>query len=219
MEQAILFVIPRRDRGIQKTIDRYAMKRCKSDICVICGKRPMTGRDHLPPQSIFPKPRPSDLITVPACDNCNNKRSGLDEEFKVAIGIQAGFGEDGERLFLSQTTKTILHNRRLREELAKDMKVVELKTPAGLFVGTAQAVKLKSKSYNTIINRIIRGLHWYHSGQILGDLVDIKVNWHRNLSKEIFEMTKNWNTGIVGKGQFIYKYALIDEVPLASVWA
>jgi hypothetical protein len=31
-------------------------------------------------------------------------------------------------------------------------------------------------------------------------------------------MTNNWATGIVGKGQFIYKYAVFDEVPMASVW-
>ena len=84
----------------------------------------MTGRDHLPPQSVFPKPRPNDLITVPACDSCNNKRSGLDEEFKVAIGIQAGHGEDGERLFRDQTSRTLAHNQRLMGELASAMREV-----------------------------------------------------------------------------------------------
>ena len=194
------------------------MKSRHSDICVICGKRPMTGRDHLPPQSAFPKPRPSDLITVPACDNCNNKRSGLDEEFKVAIGLQAGHGEQGERLFCDQTSRTLSHNRRLMRELASAMREVKIRTPEGLMVGTASAVPLRSESYDTVINRIIRGLHWHHTGHILGDRVDIKINWYRNLTKKIYEMTNNWATGVVGDGQFIYKYAVFDEVPMASVW-
>lgn len=194
------------------------MKSRHSDICVICGKRPMTGRDHLPPQSVFPKPRPSDLITVPACDNCNNKRSGLDEEFKVAIGLQAGHGEQGERLFYDQTSRTLSHNRRLMRELASAMQEVKIHTPEGLMVGTASAVPLRSESYDTIINRIIRGLHWHHTGHILGDRVDIKINWYRNLTRKIYEMTNNWTTGVVGDGQFIYKYAVFDEVPMASVW-
>lgn len=194
------------------------MKSHHSDICVICGIRPVTSRDHIPPRSIFPKPPPGDLITVPACDNCNNMSSGLDEEFKVAIGIQAGHGEEGERLFFDQTRKTIAHNQRLKKELARSMRWVELQSLEGLFVGTAMAVLLNSQSYDTVINRIIRGLHWHHTGDILGDRVDIKVRWHRNLSRKIYEMTTNWSTGIVGKGQFIYKYFVCDEIPMASIW-
>lgn len=177
----------------------------------------MTGRDHLPPQSIFPKPRPSDLITVPACDYCNNKRSGLDEEFKVSIGIQAGHGEEGERLFSNQTNRTLLHNRKLREELSSTVKEIELHSPEGLFLGTAQAVLLKSESYDIVVDRIIRGLHWHHSGLILGDMVDIKVRWYRELSPNLYEKTKNWPTGIIGNGQFIYKYLVSNKDPI-SAW-
>ncbi len=194
------------------------MKVRHSDICVICGKNPVTGRDHLPPQCIFPKPRPSDLITVPACDGCNNKRSGLDEEFKVAIGIQAGHGEEGERRFHEQTSRTLSYNRRLRGEIASTMKEVEIRSPAGLVLGSAMAVLLRSNSYDLIINRIIKGLHWHHTGYILGDDVDVTVYWHQNLDKKTYDMAKNWATGIVGDGQFIYKYAIFDEAPMASAW-
>lgn len=176
----------------------------------------MTGRDHLPPKSVFPTPRPSDLISVPACDTCNNKRSGLDEEFKVAIGIQAGHGKEGERLFRNQTSKTLSYNRRLKEELASSMREVEVHTPDGIVLGTAMVVPMRSKSYDVVIDRIIRGLHWHHTGHILGDKVDIKINWHRD--QRIYEMAKEWDTGGVGKGQFIYKYAIHNEVPMASVW-
>ena len=115
------------------------MKSRHSNICVICGKHPTTSRDHIPPRCIFPKPRPSDLITVPACDGCNNKLSGLDEEFKVAIGLQAGHGPKGEHLFRDQTCRTIDHNRRLRRQLMADTQEIELRTPEGLFMGTASA--------------------------------------------------------------------------------
>ena len=27
--------------------------------------------EHVPPKSLFPKPRPSNLITVPSCESCN----------------------------------------------------------------------------------------------------------------------------------------------------
>lgn len=191
------------------------MRSRRSDICVICGKKPVTGRDHLPPRCIFPIPRPIDLITVPACDTCNNNSSGLDEEFKVAIGIQAGHGEEGERLFYEQMSKTLSGNRKLKKTLADKMQEVEIRTAEGQVLGTAMAVPLY-KSYDIVINRIIRGLHWHHTGHILGDKVDIKINWHHNLTKQICEKTKDWTTGIVGGGQFIYRYTIFE--PMTSIW-
>lgn len=194
------------------------MKSRNSGICVICGKNPSTGRDHIPPQSIFPKPRPNDLITIPACDQCNNKRSGLDEIFKVFIGLIAGHGPEGERLFRAQTSKTLEHNRKLSRQIASTMREADVKTPGGLLFGTASVVLLDSNAYDTIIDRIIRGLHFHHTGHILDDRANIKVYWHRQLTKKMYEMANGWFTGAVGGGQFVYKYAVFDEEPFGSVW-
>jgi len=194
------------------------MKARKSESCAICGKNPSTGKDHVPPQSIFPRPRPNDLITIPACDQCNNKSSGLDEIFKAYIGIIAGHGQEGARLFCDQTSKTLQHNRKLRRQIASTMKDLEVRTPGGLILGTASAVLLDSKAYDAVIDRIIRGLHFHHTGHILGESVEIKINWHRKLTKKIYDITNGWSTGVVGGGQFIYKYIVFAEEPLGSLW-
>ena len=83
---------------------------------------------------------------------------------------------------------------------------------------TAEAVLQDSKSYDAVIGRIIRGLHFYHTGHILGDKVDIKIRWHRELTEALFNMASSWPTGSVGGDQFIYKYAIFKEEPLASAW-
>jgi len=41
-----------------------------------------TSDDHIPPKTIFGDKKPSDLITVPACEGCNNGCSLDDEYFK-----------------------------------------------------------------------------------------------------------------------------------------
>jgi hypothetical protein len=87
-----------------------------------------------------------------------------------------------------------------------------------VILGIVPAVLLDSNAYDTVIDRIIRGLHFHHTGHILGDRVNVKVNWHRRLTKKIYEMTNGWATGVVGCGQFIYKYTLFEEEPLRSVW-
>lgn len=175
------------------------MKSRDSDICVICGKNAKEGRDHIPPRAIFPKPWPNDFITVPACKVCNNNQSGFDEKFKVSIGLIAGHGKTGEELFKDQTIKTLNHNRSLSRNITESSRMIDITSKAGIFLCKAPATKLDSKSYDTVINRIIRGLHFYHSGYILGDHASIKINWYYQLSEEIYNMTKSWGTGIVGK--------------------
>src|SRR5208283_2514674 len=53
--------------------------------CLYCGRvRPLT-RDDVPPKNLFPKPRPSNLITVPSCQKCNQSFMLDDEYFRLVI--------------------------------------------------------------------------------------------------------------------------------------
>ena len=42
-------------------------------LCVYCRSPKDLTRDHIPPSSFFPKPRPIDLITVPCCRECHEE--------------------------------------------------------------------------------------------------------------------------------------------------
>jgi len=188
------------------------------DTCVICGKNPATTRDHIPPKGIFPKPRPSDLITVPACPPCNKSTSDFDEVFKVFMGIAGGHGPEGERMFKEQTAHTLQHNLRLKGEISNTLRNVWVKTSGGIILGKKPAVLLNSKAHDQIIEKTIRGLHFHHTGNVLGEQADISVNWHYFLTEKVYKMSMNWMTGVVGNGQFIYKFFTHPEELLASVW-
>jgi hypothetical protein len=194
------------------------MKSQGSKICVICGKNPATTRDHIPPKGIFPKPRPKDLITVPACRPCNKATSDFDEVFKVLMGIVGGHGPEGERMFRKQTAHTLQHNLRLKREIAGTVRDVWVRTPGGIILGKKPAALLNSKAHDEIIGKTIRGLHFHHTGSILGNQADISINWHYSLTEEMDKMSTNWMTGVVGNGQFIYKFFTHPGEPLASVW-
>lgn len=47
----------------------------------------MTSLEHVPGKCLFPKPRPTDLITVPACEQCNNGSSLEDEYFLDTLAL------------------------------------------------------------------------------------------------------------------------------------
>ena len=194
------------------------MKRRQTTTCAICGEQAATTKDHIPPKGIFPRPRPSDLITVPACRLCNKASSGLDEVFKVFVGIAAGHGPEGERMFKDQTSKTLQHNRRLRAQIANTVQDLWLRSPEGVVLGRRSAVPLDSKAHDQTIEKMIRGLHFHHTGAVIADRADIKVHWHDRLSQSLYEMSLSWATGVVGHGQFIYRYLTHPEEPLTSLW-
>ena len=59
-------------------------------LCIYCQSREADSRDHVPPKGIFPKPRPSDLVSVPACQECNGGFAQLDEEFAFWLSNYVG---------------------------------------------------------------------------------------------------------------------------------
>lgn len=53
----------------------------KIRICAYCGMPGATTRDHVIPETLFLKPRPSNLITVPACISCNSEIKAQDDPY------------------------------------------------------------------------------------------------------------------------------------------
>jgi len=72
-------------------------KQKEKSVCVFCGD-PATTRDHVPPKGVFPDPKPSDLITVPACDSCNSDTKLDDEYFRWLVATGSGGNEDAFKL-------------------------------------------------------------------------------------------------------------------------
>ena len=52
-----------------------------SKCCVYCGSTGPLADDHVLARVVFTEPRPSNLITVPACSAYNHRFSRQDEQF------------------------------------------------------------------------------------------------------------------------------------------
>ena len=187
--------------------------------CVICNQRAATTKDHIPPKGIFAKPRPNNLITVPACSKCNNELSGLDERFKVYLGLHVGAsGGQAQEFFRNEALRTLDHNRKLRHEILSKLEPVYLATSGGIIYDEGYRIPWDSRTHDLIVERIVRGLYYHHFGNILGDLVRIKVYWFRKLTPEMVEMSNDWNVYSFGKGEITYRYGRANESPLHSLW-
>jgi hypothetical protein len=78
--------------------------------CVYCAAAEGRSADHIPPKAIFAKPRPLDLITVPACTNCNASFKPNDEYFAAMLALRTGVlqSTQGRRL-PAQVTRGLRH--------------------------------------------------------------------------------------------------------------
>jgi len=207
-----------RNRPSLVAIMRMSKKR---QVCVLCGKRSATTQDHVPPKGIFPKPRPNDLITVPACFSCNHGASRQDEIFRVNLSLHAGVdAPDTKALWENHALRTVKHNRRLRRKLVSGMRPVYVKSTGGIILRKEGGVLWDSVAHDSVINRIIRGLYFHHYGSILPPESRIKVNWHRLLTKEMEEESRarGWAHESIAGGHFQYRYGRSEINQVQSIW-
>src|SRR5690606_11985690 len=147
-------------------------------LCVLCGVNVATkGKgDHLPPQCLYPRPRKPNvtLNTVPACFSCNGEGSRDDEVFKMFIGLSTGDYRDEAQAVVESLAGTMKGNLRLRRDLLTHGRRVIVESEGGGYK-EMMAVRFCREAYEKVITRMVRGLFWQRTGQILEQKALIKV--------------------------------------------
>jgi hypothetical protein len=195
------------------------------ELCAYCDD-PATTRDHVPSKKLFTPPLPDNLITVPACDRCNNGASDDDEVFRNELSIMAGsFGESAKAADrLQPTMRGIRRNKATLARMVTRAQLVERYTTSGLYLGHGYAVPVVPGVQERVITRIVRGLYWYHFQTRLGDDAQItlvfidkrKPHWQEALST--FQ-TLQLRHVVIGDGEtFQYLYGRANDDAAFSVW-
>lgn len=60
-------------------------KKQRIGLCHVCGQNKILTKDHIPPDNLFLKPKPSNMITVFTCEVCNGGTKLDDEYFRIYI--------------------------------------------------------------------------------------------------------------------------------------
>lgn len=198
-------------------------------LCVFCGKSPAKTRDHIPPKGIFPRPRPK-LITVPACLRCNRGTSKIEEAFRVYLSLRVGLNNDAtSNLWNNEAMRTLKHNPSLRNRIIRSTRPISVRSPAGIILAERIGGPWPSEAHDPVIEKMIRGLYFHHYREILGERVNVQIQWLRT-SEDLENWTRRvdpsleqlWTelpgAGDVGTGHFRYRYAAAIESPLHSTW-
>jgi hypothetical protein len=185
--------------------------------CYICAEAGADSRDHVLPESFFPKPRPDNLITLPAHYSCHNR---LSEEYVRAI--LAGFADSNPAMQLNDGAagRALRRNEPLKRDLRRSMiKRVKVRSPAGLILGHAPGFRLDTDRFYPLLEKIIRGLYMHHRNKMLPR--NVRFNWAID-EPLVGGMAELFRIAAIGRGfpgVMQYRYGVAaDESVVMTIW-
>lgn len=144
--------------------------------CAFCGlEKPIT-RDHIPPRNLFPKPRSSQLITVPCCEDCRIGWSDDDEYFRLhAISSRSARCASAQKIVhkieasIGKPAKAG-YRRMIQSSICE----VPVYSKGGIYLGQSSALRVDDKRVRRVMRRIIKGLFYHERGTCLPSTHEVK---------------------------------------------
>ena len=176
--------------------------------CYLCGK-PAENRDHIPPKGIFDNPRPANLITVPACNECNNASAIDDEYFRWFVTTASAENPVAVKLIDNRILPRFKRKPALLHQVLKGLRWVDIYSGDGIWIGQRPAFDFDRPRIQRIVEKIVAGLYLHHCGQRLNEnyyIRDFILN-PQPPNKEIVNAVMSLPFEAVGKGEvFCYHY-------------
>lgn len=128
--------------------------------CYLCRELAPETRDHVVPVCLFPDPRPSNLLTLPCCRNCQVKFSKDEEYFRDFISATSS-DKKGSRAneIWQKTRRSLKRSQSKNREFRKRLEQVDIVSPAGIFLGKRLTLSAEDRRLGNVIEKIGRGLH------------------------------------------------------------
>ena len=197
------------------------------NLCIYCQTNHATTRDHITLRGLFREPRPSNLITVPACNDCN-KGFGPDDDYFLRLALDWGATEcsDGKAVADSRLRSMRKQGPKIWKPFYDSVKPVEVFTPGGVFLANSLEFGLDTERLLRTVNRMIRGLY-YHVTMTplpLGDFVRSMSYLHfveqQKDDKDRTQLTE-WLASLPSQfigDAFAFRYSILEASRHFSFW-
>ena len=123
--------------------------------CIFCGNPQDLTSEHIPPKSLFPAPRPHNLITVPACRRCNQSFQKDEEYFRLVISGLCGDSPKFQNLLLNNVIRQLTHQPKLATTIQRDLFPIKINGEV-LHGISSQNVRI-----DHIVQKIVKGLYFH----------------------------------------------------------
>lgn len=203
----------------------------KDDICVYCGSTEALTDDHIPPRTLFPTPRPSNLITVRSCRDCNEGASTDDEYFRLMISMRH---DTGDHPAVKQNLPSIYRSlqkpakKGFQQALFNSMSDKDIASSGGIYLGTAQGYDVNLARLDRVAARITTGLFYHEFGKRLPSAFHVtaysadglnNVDTHaKSRVIDLFEKVTRNRPHIIGDGVFAYWFRQVQDHDTMGAW-
>jgi hypothetical protein len=199
-------------------------------VCYLCGKEGVVTDDHVPPHCLAPKANNSIFYKLPAHRVCNNALSVQESRFRDYVATYAKDGvpeaedafESMQRNFVRGKEDGSLNRdyyRLFDNVVFSTSHIGAAQTPGGILISLFVGIKYpKDLDYKAVLLKIARGLHYYHTQEIIPDnylmMADFVVSdWERHAAF-IQRLTIAGQMGDF----FVYKGTWAGDEPKSGVW-
>lgn len=194
--------------------------------CAYCNAPNAGTMDHVPPENLFPSPKPNDLISVPCCEECRQGWSKDDEYFRLAVVSCASLFPTPARDSVNETVLRSLgrpeakgFSRFINESLMR----VQLTNDDGAVVGDARAIGVVKPRFDRVVGRIVRGLFYKELGRNLPVGYRTEIHFNQSgfpdaLPLLLPKLHLFTPPRVVGDGVFAYRYGKAVEDENSIIW-
>jgi len=193
--------------------------------CVYCPCDAQSS-DHVPPKNLFPKPRPSDLVEVPSCNNCNHGASNDDEYFRTVLATFEVTGDHPDVQRVLPDVHRALNNPKKKgfaRSFIKTIQLVQRVTPSGLYAGVAPTFSFDKGRLLRVVERTVKGLLSHERGIRLpesceavayfgGDIVQDISPFAQSL-RRVAEYMATRPHKTIGNNVFAYSVVFAEDLP------
>lgn len=206
-----------------------ADRKQKQGKCIYCGAMGDITDDHVPPKGLFPKPRPSNLITVPACESCNGGEHLDDEYFRLMLAMRHDTADlPALKPVLEAVFRSLgkTEKRKFARSFISRYKRRQVHTPRGIFLGVFPAYDVDRNRVLRVVERTGRGIFFNQMGRGLADgYTAIAVDELKMIEADttVRELVQRHCTQIsqappfeIAGGLFRYWFHILEEDPNVS---
>jgi hypothetical protein len=194
-------------------------------LCAYCGERLGDTDDHVPPKTIFPKPNAPHLLRVPACSICHGGTSDDDEYFRDTLVKHHRVADAPQAQAQVEKMLRAAANPKKTKYLGKtvaSLTEVWVRTPAGIDLGTAPAIRVDLPRIARVLRRSVRGLSYLETGSRLASDIRVEPTIEANVpDRMIHEFARTFRTAtpkMIEPGVFWYARGTPTDNDRVSAW-
>lgn len=181
-------------------------------------------KDHIPPKTIFPKPRPINLVTVPCCKICNGAAKKDDEYFGIMMALRENSqNHPSADKVIPKIFDGLLHKNAsgFRKKVFRNFSIKNIMTTTGIFLGRYPVFEEVAEPIIRVMERISKGLYYLETNKPYPQNYQINVKFGRSLIEGSIEkqnvlaqavgIFRTVTPKMIGSGEFKYWLRFADD--------